>query len=198
MTTGEDTVTDPVCGMQVDPDAGKPNEIWQGQSFHFCSDGCHDKFNGDPYFYASGNIQRKKDVAEGETDYTCPMHPEIVQKGPGACPICGMALEPITATGDEKNEELEDFTRRMWISAAAAVPLVILTMGPFVGFLVSFRCAVLGQRPHPSVKPVWGRFSSERSGSVAPFDRGSGLQLSPQNALKRPVAPRQGAKDRCT
>ena len=133
MTTGEDTVTDPVCGMQVDPDAGKPNEIWQGQSFHFCSDGCHDKFNGDPYFYASGNIQRKKDVAEGETDYTCPMHPEIVQKGPGACPICGMALEPITATGDEKNEELEDFTRRMWISAAAAVPLVILTMGPFVG-----------------------------------------------------------------
>ncbi len=131
--TGADMVTDPVCGMQVDPTADKPTESWQDQTFHFCSDKCHAKFNADPYFYASGNNRRKEDVAAGEVDYTCPMHPEIVQKGPGTCPICGMALEPITATGDEKNEELEDFTRRMWISAAAAVPLVILTMGPLAG-----------------------------------------------------------------
>ncbi len=127
---------DPVCGMQVSLDAGKPTEIWQDQTFHFCSDKCHGKFNGDPYFYASGNNQLKQDEASQSVEYTCPMHPEIVQQGPGTCPICGMALEPVTATGEEKNEELEDFTRRMWISAAAAVPLVIMTMGPLVGLPV--------------------------------------------------------------
>ncbi len=131
--SGADTVTDPVCGMQVDPTAGKPRETWQGRQFHFCSENCHEKFKADPYFYASGNNLRQSDIETQDVDYTCPMHPEIVQKGPGTCPICGMALEPITATGEEKNEELEDFTRRMWISAAVAIPLVIMTMGPLIG-----------------------------------------------------------------
>ncbi len=132
----EGMVRDPVCGMSVALDAGKPSETWQGQEFHFCSENCHGKFNADPFFYASGNSQQVKEAVSESVDYTCPMHPEIVQQGPGACPICGMALEPIVATGDEKNEELEDFTRRMWISAAAAVPLVIMTMGPLVGLPV--------------------------------------------------------------
>jgi hypothetical protein len=66
------------------------------------------------------------------TQYTCPMHPQILQDTPGACPLCGMALEPLIAT-DEPSHELVDFTRRMWISAAAAVPLIILTMGGFAG-----------------------------------------------------------------
>ncbi len=130
------TTTDPVCGMTVPLDAGKPSEVWHDREFHFCSDGCHTKFQGDPYFYASGNSQKKKDEISLTTDYTCPMHPEIVQQGPGACPICGMALEPIVASSDAPNEELVDFTRRMWISAAVAVPLVILTMGRYVGFPV--------------------------------------------------------------
>lgn len=131
--TGAKTATDPVCGMQVALDAGKPSEHWQEQDFHFCSEKCHGKFNADPYFYASGNSKRVKEDENQSIDYTCPMHPEIVQQGPGACPICGMALEPIVATGDVPNEELTDFTRRMWISAAVAVPLVVITMGPFIG-----------------------------------------------------------------
>ncbi len=127
------TATDPVCGMQVATDAGKPNETWQDQNFHFCSDGCHGKFNDDPYFYASGNSAKQKQVVSADVEYTCPMHPEILQDHPGACPICGMALEPLVASSDEPNEELTDFTRRMWISAAAAVPLIVVTMGPMVG-----------------------------------------------------------------
>ncbi|MFB3078250.1 MAG: heavy metal translocating P-type ATPase [Lysobacterales bacterium] len=132
-TKGENSASDPVCGMQVATDADKPHEVWRDETFYFCSDNCHGKFQGDPYFYASGNSRRKKDDLSKNTDYTCPMHPEIVQQGPGTCPICGMALDPMIASGDEANEELRDFTRRMWISAAAAVPLIIMTMGPLVG-----------------------------------------------------------------
>ncbi len=124
---------DPVCGMQVATDAGKPHAEYQGKDFHFCSDKCHKKFEGDPYFYGSGNAQKVTTHTEGHGEYTCPMHPQIVQNGPGSCPICGMALEPVVATGEEPNHELEDFTRRMWISAVAAIPLVLLTMGPLVG-----------------------------------------------------------------
>ncbi|MCF6305077.1 MAG: heavy metal translocating P-type ATPase [Rhodobacteraceae bacterium] len=127
------TATDPVCGMQVASDAGKPTETWQDQTFHFCSDKCHGKFNRDPYFYASGRNAQQKHTATENTEYTCPMHPEILQDHPGACPICGMALEPLVASSDVPNEELIDFTRRMWISAAAAAPLIVVTMGPMVG-----------------------------------------------------------------
>jgi Cu+-exporting ATPase len=136
MPVADNAAVDPVCGMQVALDAGKPTEIWQDQTFHFCSENCHGKFAGDPYFYASGNNRLKKDEASQSVEYTCPMHPEVLQQAPGSCPICGMALEPVSATGEEKNEELEDFTRRMWISATVAVPLVIMTMGPLVGLPV--------------------------------------------------------------
>ncbi len=133
---GDDTVTDPVCGMQVALHADKPSEVWQDREFRFCSEKCHGKFTVDPYFYASGNNQRKKAEETQSADYTCPMHPEIVQQGPGSCPICGMSLEPVVASGEEPNEELANFTRRMWISAAAAVPLIIMTMGSLVGLPV--------------------------------------------------------------
>ncbi len=132
-SNGAATVTDPVCGMKVATDAGKPSEVWHDQTFHFCSDGCHEKFNGDPYFYASGNKAKQTKSVSADVEYTCPMHPEILQDHPGACPKCGMALEPLVATSDEPNEELVDFTRRMWISAAVAAPLIVVTMGPMVG-----------------------------------------------------------------
>jgi len=130
---GSPTTTDPVCGMQVPLNAGKPSETYMGQEFHFCSDKCHDKFGIDPYFYASGNNKKKKAEVESHTLYSCPMHPEVVQEGPGTCPKCGMALEPLVTDDDAPNEELTDFTRRMWISTALAIPLVILTMGQYVG-----------------------------------------------------------------
>ncbi|OAN98728.1 copper-translocating P-type ATPase [Roseovarius indicus] len=123
---------DPVCGMTVQLTDKTRTESYDGQSFHFCSDGCQEKFRNDPYFYASGNAEKAKgNVAQG-TQWTCPMHPEIVRDEPGACPICGMALEPMVPS-DEPSEELTDFTRRLWVSAAAAVPLMVLTMGEMVG-----------------------------------------------------------------
>ena len=130
---GVETTTDPVCGMKVPLDGSKPTETYQDQSFHFCSQSCQGKFTADPYFYASGNAAKVKASVQSGALYTCPMHPEIIQEGPGSCPKCGMALEPVVATGDEENHELTDFTRRMWISAAAAVPLIVVTMGPMVG-----------------------------------------------------------------
>ncbi len=127
---------DPVCGMTVAVDSGKPTLAYKGTDYHFCSDNCHDRFEVDPYFYASGNSAKKKVAAPADARFTCPMHPEIVQDGPGACPICGMALEPMGGVSDEPNHELIDFSRRLWVSAGAAVPLIVLTMGPMVGLPV--------------------------------------------------------------
>ena len=127
------TTIDPICGMTVPVDHGKPTLAYKGTDYHFCSAKCHGRFEADPYFHASGNSAKKKVAAPADARYTCPMHPEIVQDGPGACPICGMTLEPMGGVSDEPNHELIDFSRRLWVSAGAAVPLVILTMGPMVG-----------------------------------------------------------------
>ena len=129
-------VKDPVCGMDVALDKGKPTLDYKGEAFHFCSTGCHDKFERDPWFYLSGNKARKKKPAAKNALYTCPMDPEIVQEGPGTCPICGMALEPMDGVSDGPNHELVDFTRRLWVSAGAAIPLLILTMAPMLGLPV--------------------------------------------------------------
>ncbi|MEM5473644.1 heavy metal translocating P-type ATPase [Hoeflea sp. AS60] len=126
-------VKDPVCGMTVALDKGKPTLSHKGDNFYFCSTGCHDKFERDPYFYLSGNKARKKKPAPKNAKYTCPMDPEIVQEGPGTCPICGMALEPMDGVSDGPNHELVDFTRRLWVSAGAAIPLLVLTMAPMLG-----------------------------------------------------------------
>lgn len=126
-------VKDPVCGMDVALDKGKPSLSYKGSEFHFCSNGCHDKFERDPFFYLSGNKARQKKAAPKNAMYTCPMDPEIVQEGPGTCPICGMALEPMDGVAEGPNHELIDFTRRLWVSAGAAIPLLILTMAPMLG-----------------------------------------------------------------
>lgn len=132
---GEGSVTDPVCGMSVTPGPQARSRDYHGQTFYFCSHGCQSKFDADPYFYASGNAGKVEKAAAQGSQWTCPMHPEIVRDEPGSCPICGMALEPMVPS-DEPSEELTDFTRRMWISSVAAVPLVILTMGETVGLPV--------------------------------------------------------------
>ncbi|MBY5971201.1 heavy metal translocating P-type ATPase [Ferrimonas balearica] len=132
---GAQTAKDPVCGMTVEVKDDTRAQSFDGEAYHFCSEGCEEKFKADPWFYASGNAAKVGQKAQPGTQWTCPMHPEIVRDEPGACPICGMALEPMVPS-DEPSEELTDFTRRMWISAAAAVPLVILTMGELVGLPV--------------------------------------------------------------
>lgn len=126
---------DPVCGMSVAMKPDARTRDCDGDTFYFCSDGCRTKFDADPWFYASGNSGKVEEKVPQGTQWTCPMHPEIVRDEPGACPICGMALEPMVPD-DGPNEELEDFTRRLWVSSAAAVPLIILTMGEMVGLPV--------------------------------------------------------------
>lgn len=132
---GTETAKDPVCGMTVAVKADGRRAEFGDKTFHFCSEKCQTKFKVDPWFYASGRAAGQKKAAPANAQYTCPMHPEIVRDVPGDCPICGMALEPMLPS-DEPSEELTDFTRRMWISAAAAVPLVILTMGELVALPV--------------------------------------------------------------
>ena len=123
------TALDPVCGMTVDPATTVHHATHDGIHHHFCSAGCLDKFKADPAKYLSAE-PRAEPVAAPGAMWTCPMHPEIRQQGPGTCPICGMALEPEEPSLDDApNPELVDFTRRWWVSAALAVPLLILTMG---------------------------------------------------------------------
>ncbi|MBC9957300.1 heavy metal translocating P-type ATPase [Yimella sp. cx-51] len=135
--TGGSTATDPVCGMSVDP-ATAATATHDGQRFFFCSDRCHDKFVSDPTAYTEDAAEKSAaptidpqpadEPAAGE--WTCPMHPEIRQAGPGSCPICGMALEPVEITADSgPSPELADMTRRFWIAVALTIPVVILEMG---------------------------------------------------------------------
>ncbi|MBM1170135.1 heavy metal translocating P-type ATPase [Microvirga arabica] len=127
----EHRVKDPVCGMMVDPHTTPHRAQHGGRPFYFCSGGCRDKFEKDPARYLSPQAVKETDepVPEG-TVYTCPMHPEVRQVGPGSCPICGMALEPDIVTADAgPNPELVDMTRRFWIGTALTVPVVLLAMG---------------------------------------------------------------------
>ena len=124
------TVIDPVCGMSVDPHTAKHRAEHRGHVYYFCSNGCRTKFAADPQKYL-GNREAAP-VVEGAI-YTCPMHPEIRQQGPGSCPICGMALEPEIATADDKpNEELIDMTRRFWIGLVLSLPVFALEMGAHI------------------------------------------------------------------
>ena len=124
---------DPVCGMAVDPRTSLHRHVHAGKANHFCSAGCRSKFAADPGKYLTGGGANKPPHAAAGTIYTCPMHPEIRQEGPGSCPICGMALEP-EAGGEDEGGELARMTRRFWISAALALPVVVLDMGGHFGF----------------------------------------------------------------
>jgi Cu+-exporting ATPase len=122
---------DPVCGMTVDPATAKHRTDYQGQTYYFCCNGCHTKFAADPQKYLGA--REPEPVVEGAI-YTCPMHPEIRQVGPGTCPICGMALEPDVMTTDTgPNPELADMSRRFWIGLALSIPVMVLEMGGHFG-----------------------------------------------------------------
>jgi Cu+-exporting ATPase len=122
-------VEDPVCGMTVDP-AKTPHHAWHvGEDYHFCSTGCRTKFLADPERYLNDAPHPEPEATPGAM-WTCPMHPQIRQEGPGTCPICGMALEPEEPTLDDRpNPELVDFTRRLWVSAILTAPLLAVSMG---------------------------------------------------------------------
>ena len=133
------TVKDPVCGMTVTPGKAKGGSAThEGHEYWFCNPKCREKFIADPAkFIAPPAAPAPVTAAEAEAVYTCPMHPEVRQQGPGACPKCGMALEPEVPTAEEgPNHELTDMTRRFWVSAALAIPLLVLSMSDMLGFAV--------------------------------------------------------------
>src|SRR5437588_9900559 len=122
-------VSDPVCGMTIDPHLAKHRHQHQGRTFYFCSAGCAKRFAANPARYLETDKRAAVPVPDG-TIYTCPMHPEIRQIGPGSCPICGMALEPEIVSADTgPNPELADMSRRFWIGTGLSVPVVVLEMG---------------------------------------------------------------------
>jgi YHS domain-containing protein len=121
-------VIDPVCGMTVNPQATPHKHTHHGTPYFFCSAGCRTKFTAEPAKYLDGKA-KPEPMPEG-TIYTCPMHPEVRQVGPGSCPICGMALEPDVVTADSgPNPELADMTRRFWFALVLTVPVFVLEMG---------------------------------------------------------------------
>ena len=124
-----DTARDPVCGMTVAREGNPRQAAHAGETYYFCSDHCLKKFSADPKGVLDGSAL-KPPPAAADALYTCPMHPEVQQKGPGTCPLCGMALEPMDLAADTgPNPELIDMTRRFWIGVVLAVPLALLTMG---------------------------------------------------------------------
>ncbi|MDQ7251333.1 heavy metal translocating P-type ATPase [Dongia sedimenti] len=128
----EGQAKDPVCGMSVTIEGAQHKTEHQGQTYYFCCNGCRTKFETDPQKYLAPKAEAPKPV-KTDAVFTCPMHPEIRQVGPGSCPICGMALEPLDATAEVgPNHELIDMTRRFWIGLALSLPVVALEMGGHV------------------------------------------------------------------
>ena len=129
------SATDPVCGMSVDPATAKHAFDHAGTSFHFCSAGCLAKFSADPEKYLAKKHAEAPKLAQAGV-YTCPMHPQIRQPGPGNCPICGMTLEPVIVTAEAApNHELADMSRRFWIGLVLALPVFALEMASHISAL---------------------------------------------------------------
>ncbi len=115
--------------MDVTPETAAGSFEYQGQTYYFCAQSCLAKFQADPLKYLAPKPAELPANSQ-DVEYTCPMHPEVIQMGPGTCPICGMALEPKTIQADEgANPELVDMQRRFWISVALSAPLVAISMG---------------------------------------------------------------------
>ncbi|HSR00271.1 MAG TPA: heavy metal translocating P-type ATPase [Sphingomicrobium sp.] len=152
---------DPVCGMTVDRSTARHRLELDGAETFFCSSHCLAKFKADPGRYRSDGsedaVHRAPEAGEGAI-WTCPMHPQVRKDGPGSCPICGMALEPLEPAAEEQaNPELLDMTRRFWISAALTFPLVALAMGTeLLGWsFISMRASVWIQLALASPVVLW-------------------------------------------
>jgi P-type Cu+ transporter len=125
-------VVDPVCGMTIAPEDAVGEVEHKGQTYYFCNDSCIEQFKADPERFLQPS-SAPSTPARTDVEYTCPMHPEVRQWGPGSCPICGMALEPVTVSAEkEENPELVDMTLRFWVSAALAIPAVLLAMSEMI------------------------------------------------------------------
>src|SRR5215213_4887846 len=132
---------DPACGMNVDPDHAAGSFEYKGTTYYFCSTHCLHRFRENPESFLTPAApqpigitrQPKAPAATTAQKYTCPMHPEIIRDGPGNCPICGMALEPLTVSlEEEENHELNDMTRRFWIAVVLTIPVFALGMSDLI------------------------------------------------------------------
>jgi Cu+-exporting ATPase len=160
------SVKDPVCGMDVVPESAAGSFVHEGETYFFCSKGCLAKFQADPAKYLGGDKRAAGDghgqgpAAQPGVIYTCPMHPEIKKDGPGSCPICGMALEPLMPTAaDEPNPELRDMSRRFWASLVLTLPVLTTAMGemlPPLRQLVPPHAAVWFQLVLSTPVVLWG------------------------------------------
>ena len=133
----ETAVIDPVCGMTVQPTTAAASYEYEGKIYHFCATSCLTKFRNDPIHYLTPAEQRTPLVMPvppgGVVEYICPMDPEVLETQPGACRICGMALEPkVVSLEDERNPELEDMTRRFWICLGPSLLVMLLAMAEMV------------------------------------------------------------------
>ena len=176
---GDRTAKDPVCGMEINPEAAAASLDHDGQRYYFCHLGCLEKFRANPTVYLArpsspspplvglkapdpvAAVYDRRDVpALAERRYTCPMHPEIVREQPGSCPICGMALEPQTVTAeDEANPELLAMSRRFWTSLTLTAPVLLLGMSgmvPTLAPLLSRRAATWIELVLSTPVVVWG------------------------------------------
>ena len=125
---------DPVCGMKVDPAPAKHRSSYRGQDYFFCGARCRERFEAGPEKFLTGRPDAP--AAPAGAVYTCPMHPEVRQVGPGSCPICGMALEPEQVSLDQaRDPELIDMTRRFWIALVLTLPVFVLEMGGHLGLM---------------------------------------------------------------
>jgi P-type Cu+ transporter len=136
-------VTDPVCGMSVNPQFAAGSFQHEGETYYFCSRHCLDKFREAPESFSnrpsqfphaqSARVESTLSAPQTKTEYTCPMHPEIVRYEPGSCPICGMALEPRTVSlSEEENTDLVDMRRRFWLSVVLTIPVFAIGMSEFI------------------------------------------------------------------
>jgi len=131
----EEDVLDPVCGMTISPADSVGEVEYRGHTYYFCNQSCLDRFKANPEEFVGPDAagRQMSEPADPEAEYTCPMHPEIRQTGPGSCPICGMALEPVHISLDEQpNEELDDMTRRLRWSIALTVPILLVMIDEFL------------------------------------------------------------------
>jgi len=143
---------DPVCGMTVEPATAAGHYDYKGRTFYFCSKHCLHSFSSDPGKFLGKAKEAANEAPQAAGKYTCPMHPEIVQLGPGSCPKCGMALVPMEGA-KEDDAELRDMSRRFWISAILTAPLVFIAMSPYFGVQ---RPLGLDSAPRAWVELVFG------------------------------------------